>query len=72
VVVAWLWLWQAVVACRKLERVAPAQRAFYEAKLAACRYCFKYMLPCANIGFSLVEELDDTCFSLTPEQIEAA
>jgi butyryl-CoA dehydrogenase len=72
VVIAWLWLWQAVVSCKKLETGPPAQRAFYEAKLAACRYCFKYMLPCADIGFSLVEELDDTCFTLTPEQIESA
>jgi butyryl-CoA dehydrogenase len=72
VVVAWLWLWQAVVACRKLETAAPGQRAFYEAKVIACRYCFKFMLPIARIGFSLVEELDDTCFRLTPEQIEAA
>jgi alkylation response protein AidB-like acyl-CoA dehydrogenase len=72
VVVAWLWLWQAVVAYGRLNTVASAQRAFYEAKLAACRYCFKYMLPVAENGFSLVEELDDTCFSLTPEQLEAA
>lgn len=72
VVVAWLWLWQAVVACRKLEQSSPEQRAFYEAKIIACRYCFKSTLPGARIGFSLVEELDDTCFSLTSEQIEAA
>ena len=72
VVVAWLWLWQAVVASRKLESAEPAQRAFYEGKLAACRYFFKYMLPMAETGFSLVEELDDTCLRLTPEQIGGA
>jgi butyryl-CoA dehydrogenase len=71
VIVAWLWLWQAIVAASRLDSAAPDQRAFYEAKLAACRYCFNYMLPAARIGFSLVEELDDTCFTLTAEQIDA-
>lgn len=70
VVIAWLWLWQAVTATKAL-RAEPGRAAFYEAKLAACRYCFAYLLPSAVIGFSLVETLDDTCFALTAEQIAA-
>ncbi len=62
---------QAIAAWAALSAVEPGQRAFYEAKLAACRYCFGYILPAARNQFGLVETLDDTCFSLTPEQIEA-
>lgn len=69
IVVAWLWLWQALTACTKLEAAAPEERAFYEAKLAACRYHFKYVLPGAQIELELVESMDDTCLSLTPEQV---
>lgn len=72
VVIAWLWLWQAVVASRRLETAETAQRSFYEGKLAACRYCFRYMLPPAQTDFLLVKELDDTCFRLTADQIGIA
>jgi alkylation response protein AidB-like acyl-CoA dehydrogenase len=71
VVVAWLWLRQAIVASSKIEEAVPAHRPFYEAKLAACRYFFRYVLPGAEIDFSLVQGLDDTCFSLTLEQLNA-
>jgi alkylation response protein AidB-like acyl-CoA dehydrogenase len=71
IVVAWLWLWQALTACTKLEAAAPAERAFYEAKLAACRYHFLYVLPGAQLELALVESMDDTCLSLSPEQIAA-
>jgi alkylation response protein AidB-like acyl-CoA dehydrogenase len=71
VVVAWLWLRQAIVASSKIDETVHAHRPFYEGKLAACRYFFRYVLPGAEINFSLVEGLDDTCFSLTVEQLNA-
>lgn len=70
VVVSWLWLWQAVVAHGKLETAEPAQRVFYEGKLNACRYCFRYMLPHARNNFSLVEEADDTFLCMASDHIE--
>ncbi|MFW2853492.1 acyl-CoA dehydrogenase [Sphingomonas sp. TX0543] len=71
IVVAWLWLWQAIVATTALE-TADSERAFYEAKLAACRYCFNYMLPTAQHQLTVVEALDDTCYAFTADQIGVA
>ena len=71
IVVSWLWLWQALTACAKLEAAAPGERAFYEAKLAACRYHFRYVLPGTQIELMLVESMDDTCLSLSREQVAA-
>ena len=70
IVIAWLWLWQALVANAAGEH-QPERRAFHEAKIAACRYCFGHMLPAACQQLALVERLDDTCLAFTPEQIEA-
>lgn len=70
VVVAWLWLEQALAARRA---AGPASdRAFYEGKLAACRYFFRYELPKAHVQFALVRALDDTCLSLAPEHFIGA
>ncbi len=71
IVVAWLWLWQAMTASAKLQAAPPSERAFYEAKLAACRYHFRYVLPGAKLELSLVGSMDDTCLSLSREQIAA-
>ncbi|KKW91540.1 MULTISPECIES: acyl-CoA dehydrogenase [Sphingobium] len=72
VVIAWLWLWQAMVAARAEETAIGAGRAFYQAKHATCDYFFRYMLPRAQIDLRLVEMLDDSCLVTTPEQIRAA
>jgi butyryl-CoA dehydrogenase len=66
VVVAWLWLDQALAAARG-RAASPADRAFYEGKLAACRYFFRYELPKAHAQFALVRALDETCLRLEPE-----
>jgi butyryl-CoA dehydrogenase len=71
VVVAWLWLWQAVVAEQRLRNAAPSEKAFYEAKLTACRYFFQYVLPTSETSFALVESLDDTFLNMPLEQILA-
>jgi alkylation response protein AidB-like acyl-CoA dehydrogenase len=71
VVVAWLWLWQAVVAERRLGDSGPVNEAFYRAKLAACRYCFEYLLPATENIFALVENFDDTFLNMPVEQILA-
>lgn len=60
-VVAWRWLVQAGVAARALAAGAPsADRAFYEGKLAACRYFHRYELPRTGPTLDLLDSLDDT------------
>ena len=71
VVVGWLWLRQANIACRKSAVAGPAERKFYEAKMLACRYFFRYVLPGAAAMFDLVRSLDETCMVTEPEHLHA-
>lgn len=66
VVIGWLWLQQALVACAALERGAE-ERAFYAGKLAACRYFFRHELPLVHARFALVGSLDRTCLDAQPD-----
>ncbi len=66
VVVGWLWLKQAIAASAGQSKTPGS---FYAGKLAACRYYFRYMLPMADNGFALVEQLDDTCLALEPDML---
>ena len=71
VVIAWIWLWQAVVAARALPTASEADAAFYRGKTSTCRYFFRYELPKVFAQFELVAALDDTCFNFDPEQFGA-
>jgi hypothetical protein len=71
VVVGWLWLRQATIACAKSAGAGPADRKFYEAKMLACRYFFRYVLPGAGVMFDLVQSLDETCMMTEPEHLHA-
>jgi alkylation response protein AidB-like acyl-CoA dehydrogenase len=71
VVVGWLWLRQANIACGKLASAGEADRKFYEAKILACRYFFRYVLPGARLMFDLVQSLDETCMVTEPEHLHA-
>lgn len=66
VVIAWMWLRQALVASRKLEAGA-ADTAFLNGKLAACRYFFAYELPRTKAQRELLDSLDDTTLSMRPD-----
>jgi len=68
VVIAWLWLKQAVAAFKGLSSDSNSDKDFYTGKLAACRFFYAYELPKALTSFALVSELDDTCYGLTAEQ----
>jgi hypothetical protein len=63
IVIAWLWLWQASVALAARPSADDANAAFYNGKLSACHYFFKYELPKAHNLLKLVETLDDTCLA---------
>jgi butyryl-CoA dehydrogenase len=69
VVIAWIWLRQAMAAHRGLaDADAETERAFYEGKLSACRYFFRYELPAVHVKLTLVRALDATCRSMTDMQ----
>ncbi|MBP7336137.1 acyl-CoA dehydrogenase [Niveispirillum sp.] len=69
IVIAWLWLKQAVAASRALESGTGAgETDFHQGKIAACRYFFRYELPRALPLLVLVERLDSTCLDVTPAQ----
>ncbi|MAO82016.1 MAG: acyl-CoA dehydrogenase [Nocardioides sp.] len=71
VVIAWIWLWQAVSAARALPAASEADVAFYRGKTSTCRYFFRYELPKVFAQFELVAALDDTCFNFEAEQFGA-
>ena len=74
IVVAWLWLRQALVAHEAL-RDAGEDRAgadFYTGKIAACRYFFRYELPHVSSTLAPVLSLDETCLLMRPDQFVGA
>jgi len=71
VVVGWLWLRQANIARAQSTGAGAAERKFYEAKMLACRYFFRYVLPSAGVMFDLVQSLDETCMLTEPEHLHA-
>src|SRR5690606_12384861 len=73
VVIGWMWLRQALVAARALEKGAPgaSDRAFYEGKMLACRYFSRYELPLAQQRLALCGTLDATCLD-APQTVFAA
>ncbi len=68
VVIAWMWLKQAVAASKGLAASVEADEDFYQGKLAACQFFYRHELPKAIGQFNLVATLDDTCFNLCAEQ----
>ena len=64
VVVAWLWLEQALISLRKLADTDAADRDFYQGKLQACRYFFRWELPKTGHWYQLLNELDPTCLEM--------
>lgn len=63
VVIAWMWLRQAIVAARKLA-AGEGDEAFLRGKLAACRYFFAYELPKARTQRDLLAAMDDTTLTM--------
>jgi butyryl-CoA dehydrogenase len=67
VVLAWMWLWQALVACRRL-RAEPdhpdADR--WRGKLHTCRYVLAHELAPLEGWAGLLERFDDTTLAMRP------
>ena len=68
VVIAWMWLKQAIAATKGLAGGVDADNDFYQGKLAACKFFYTYELPKAMVDFDLVASLDSTCHDLKAEQ----
>jgi alkylation response protein AidB-like acyl-CoA dehydrogenase len=66
VVIAWMWLRQAVVAARKIE-AGEGDSDFLSGKLAGCRYFFAYELPKTRAQRELLGKLDETTLSMQAE-----
>ncbi len=64
VVVAWLWLEQAIVAAKALESAAGDEAAFYRGKLQACRFFFGWELPKTGHWHRLFSSADTTCLDM--------
>ena len=66
VVMAWVWLRQALVALTALPAAQGSDLDFYRGKLHTCRYFYRYELPKVAERCALLARFDDTC--LTTEQ----
>jgi butyryl-CoA dehydrogenase/acyl-CoA dehydrogenase len=64
IVVAWLWLKQSRVAVEKLPCAPAADRDFYQGKLQACAYFFRWELPRTRHAKDLLNNLDRTCYEM--------
>jgi alkylation response protein AidB-like acyl-CoA dehydrogenase len=64
VVVAWLWLQQAIVAATRLDAGAGDQAEFYRGKLQACRFFFRWELPKTEHWHRLFVAPDTTCLDM--------
>ncbi len=67
VVIAWTWLRQAVLAERAIAGAQGDDKAFYQGKLQACQYFFRYELPKTAAQNELLRSLDPTCLEMRDE-----
>ena len=67
IVVAWLWLDQALRCESAVREATGADCAFYEGKLAACRYFFAWELPRVEAWLSVLSPVDRTVLDAPDE-----
>lgn len=67
IVVAWIWLRQALSALERLPNALEADRDFYQGKLQACAYFFRWELPRIRLYNQLLDDMDRTCFEMQDE-----
>ena len=68
VVIAWMWLKQAVAATIGLDKGHQQDTAFYQGKLAATQFFYRYELPKIQSNLAVVASLDSTCYDLASDQ----
>ncbi len=67
VIVAWMWLRQALVAERRLAAAAPPEADYLRGKRQACRYFFAYELPRVAPLAAILERMEQTCAETSPD-----
>lgn len=67
VVIAWMWLKQAITVQARLPAAAAADEQFYRGKMQACRYFFRWELPKTQAQAELLSGLDTTCLDMPEE-----
>jgi len=65
IVVAWMWLEQAIIAASRIGSSGTRDRHFYTGKLSACQYFYRYELPQVDARLDLLAKLDDTCLKMS-------
>jgi alkylation response protein AidB-like acyl-CoA dehydrogenase len=65
VVLAWVWLRQALLAQRALAAAQGDDADFYRGKLQACRYFFRYELPKTDAQHALLRSLEACCLEMS-------
>jgi hypothetical protein len=63
-VIGWMWLKQALVAARKVGAAHEADRDFYQGKLQACAFFFRWELPKTGQWADLLDSLDPTTLEM--------
>ena len=63
-VIAWVWLRQGLVAVKHLGPETPDDRDFYQGKLQACAYFYRWELPRTRHWFDLLHNLDATTLEM--------
>ena len=64
VIVAWMWLEQALLASTRLAGATGPDADFYRGKLQACRYFFHWELPKVQPQFELLASIDTTTLDM--------
>ena len=68
VVIAWMWLKQAVAVQAGLQTADSSDKQFYRGKMQACRYFFRWELPRTEAQAKLLSSLDATCLDMPEEE----
>ena len=63
-VIGWMWLKQALVAVQKVGQAHEADRDFYQGKLQACAFFFRWELSKTRQWADLLDSLDPTCLDM--------
>ncbi|MGH1472729.1 MAG: acyl-CoA dehydrogenase [Cellvibrionaceae bacterium] len=64
-IVGWLWLQQADVANKAIGSANGSDQDFYQGKLSACRYFYRYEIPAIHVDLDLLNNKDDTCLTMS-------
>jgi alkylation response protein AidB-like acyl-CoA dehydrogenase len=64
IVIAWVWLQQAIVATRALTSASDSEQHFYRGKLRACQYFYRYVLSQVPERLGLLGAADETCLTM--------